>query len=155
MATLAQDLYISLWGPAETEKWILDSSAAQVVYKGMAMIIDASADTLYARIADGVTCVDNDVFLGVAAGGIEIALGDPEDTLHQVELYTNGAIVGFQSTALTNADVGKTIYASAYTASGITLSASNGAYPPLGVLRRVEDGFAYIELATPVLLDVP
>lgn len=153
--TLAQNINLNTLGEGHTYLWELDSSSAQTVYQGMAMMIDANVDTVHAVVADGVTAVDGDVFLGVANGQTSIASGDPEDSKHQVEILVEPSIVGFPSAAVTDADVGKTIYASAYTTTGITLSASNGAYPPLGKLVRVEDGYAYIALVTPAVLDVP
>jgi len=155
MATLAQNINLNFWGEAKTMLWTLDSSSAQTVYQGMAMILDANVDTVNAVIADGVTCVDNDVFLGVANGYVAIASGDGEDSKHQVEIAVWPSIVGFPSTAVTNANAGDAIYASAYTASGVTLSTSNGAYPKLGTLWRVENGYAYVKLDPPTNLDVP
>lgn len=155
MATLAQNINLQFWGEPKTELWVLDSSSAQVVYQGVAMMIDATADTVNARIADGVTAVDGDVFLGISNGYVNIASGDTEDSKHQVEILVGPSIVGFPSTAVTDADVGKTIYASAFTATGITLGTSNGAFPALGKLHRVKDGYAFIELVTPAVLDVP
>jgi hypothetical protein len=153
--TLSQNMNLNYWGEVETETWICDSSSAQHIYRGMAMIIDANVDTLYARIADGVTALDGDVLLGIADGEVSIASGDAEDSKHQVELLVGPSIVGFPSSDVTNADVGKTIYAAAYTSTGITLSTSNGAYPALGTLHRVENGYAYIQLpVTPFVLDV-
>ena len=155
MATLAQNINLNFWGEAKTMKWILDSSSAQVVYQGMAMILDANVDTLYARIADGVTCVDNDVFLGIANGYKSIALGDTEDSKHAIELIVWPSIVGFPSSALTNANAGDAVYAASYSATGVTLSASNGAYPKLGSVWFVEDGYVYVKLDPPTNLDVP
>lgn len=153
--TLAQNINLRFWGPPKTELFILDSSSAQVVYQGMAIMIDANVDTVYGRIADGVTAADGDVFLGVANGYVNIASGDPEDSKHQVEIVVAPSIVGFPSTALTNANLGDDVYASAYTSTGITLSASNGTYPKLGKLHRVEDGYCFVELVSPINIDVP
>lgn len=155
MATLAQNINLNIYGEARTEMWVCDSSSAQVIYQGVAMMLDANVDTVNVRIADGVTGADADTFIGVANGYLNIALGDTEDSKHAIEVLVAPTIVGFPSTAVTNADAGKTIYASAYTASGVTLSTSNGTYPPLGKLRRVENGYAYIELVSPAVMDVP
>jgi hypothetical protein len=154
MTVLAQDLSIVIRGEGYSEKNIaLDTSAAQVVYKGMALIIDQSVDTTHAVIADAVTCVDGDVFLGIAAGKSNVAISDPETTYP--EYYTWPTILGFVSAVFTNADIGKSVYVSAYTAAGITLSASNGAYPKIGTLWCVENGYAFIQLDKPTVLDVP
>ena len=150
--TLAANIPLQFWGDVKTELWVCDSSSAQVVYQGMAMMIDVNVDTVYARIADGVTAANNDIFLGVSNGYVNIASGDAEDSKHQVEMIVGPSIVGFPSTAVTDADVGKTIYASAYTSTGVTLSASIGTYPALGKLHRVKDGYAFIELVTPALI---
>jgi len=153
--TLAANINLNFWEEPRTMLFILDSSSAQVVYQGMAMIIDQNVDTLYARIADGVTCVDGDVFLGISNGYVNIAASDPEDSKHQVELVVGPSIVGFPSTVFTNANLGDIVYASAYTSTGVTLSGSNGAYPRIGTLWRVENGYAYVLLDPPTNLDVP
>jgi hypothetical protein len=154
MTVLTQDLNVVIRGEAYSEKNIaLDTSAAQVVYKGMALIIDQSEDTTHARIADAVTCVDGDVFLGIAAGKYNVAISDPETTYPQY--YTWPTILGFVSTVFTNADIGKTVYAAAYTAAGVTLSASNGAYPAIGTLWCVENGYAFVQISVPTVLNVP
>jgi hypothetical protein len=154
MAVLAQNLTLRLRGECPIEKFLaLDTSAAQHVYTGMALIIDASEDTTRLRIADAVTCVDGDVFVGIAAGEYVVALGDAETTYPQ--WYSWPAIIGFPSTVFTNADLGKDVYVSAYVAAGVTLSASNGAYPHIGTLFAVEDGYAYVQLDKPTVLNVP
>jgi hypothetical protein len=147
-ATLAQDLNIVIRGQPAYERMLpLDTSAAQVVYKGMAMIIDNSQDTLNIAIADGITVTTSDVFIGISAGYYSVAISDPETTYPQI--ITWPSIVGFQSTALTNASIGQAVYASAYTATGVTLSTSVGAYPRLGLLWLVENGYAFILIDPP------
>ena len=100
--------------------------------------------------ADSVTCVDGDVFMGIAASKKAVVSGDVEaNTL--VELIVGPSIVGFKSTVFTRADLGKTVYMS----DTGTLTASNGAYPQIGKLHDVRDGYAFVELVTPFVLNVP
>lgn len=136
-------------GEAFTHKFLLDTSGAQTIYKGMPIIIDASVDTVNAHIADSITCVDGDVFLGIAAEDKSVASGAAETTY--IECYTAPTILGFKSTALTKADTGKPVYMSD---SG-TLTTSNGAYPRIGKCFNVEDGFVWVTLDSPFVLDVP
>jgi hypothetical protein len=127
------------------ERWTLDNSAAQTVYYGHPMIIDASADTVNARgWLDATTLVTaTDVFLGicntnktvVATGGVEGA--------NEVEIITKGE-VGFKSATFTDADIGKTV---SFTDSGTLAVAAEAADTlSIGKIRRVVDGYVYIEL---------
>lgn len=152
MAELSADAVLRIWGPATTERFHCDSSGAQTIYKGAPIVIDASADTLYAHTQSGLTLVDGDVFLGIAAEKHVTASGDSEtNEASLVEAYVAPTIVGFKSAVFTNADLGKTVYMS----DTGTLSASNGAYSLIGTLTRVEDGFAYVRLTSPGVLNVP
>lgn len=152
MAELTADAALRIWGEAKTEKFHCDSSGAQTIYKGAGVVIDASVDTVYAHTASGVTCVDGDVFLGISAEKHVTVSGDSETNADSlVEVYVEPTVVGFKSAVFTNADLGKTVYMS----DTSTLSASNGAYPQIGKLHRVEDGYAYVRLSTPTVLNVP
>lgn len=149
MTDLSADAPLRIKGEGKTEKFFLDTSGAQTCYKGVGMIIDQSVDTLLAHTAKSITCVDGDVFLGIAAEGKAVAASDPETT--EIECYVWPSIVGFKSTVFTNADLGKTVYMS----DTGTLSGSNGAYPRIGKLFKVEDGYCYVALESPYVLDVP
>jgi hypothetical protein len=146
---LTQDAYLKFAGELKTEKFVLDTSGSYNVYKGVPMIIDQSVDTLNAHSAAGITCVDGDVFLGIAWEKKVVVSGDPETT--EVELAVWPSIVGFKSSVFTNADLGKDVYMS----DTATLSGTNGAYPRIGKLYKIEDGFAFVAIDSPYVLNVP
>lgn len=122
------------------EKWVLDNSAAQTVYASSPMLIDASADTVYARIFNAdVTLASNDTAIGIAMEGKVVATADTE-TDNEINIWTWGE-VGLKLThSLTDANLGETIYADD---SGTLTTTSTGNLA-LGKLMRVEDGFAYV-----------
>ena len=146
MADLTKDAPLRIWGAPVTEKWALDSSAAQTVYKGQPMIIDQSEDTVNLRgFVDATTVAATDIFVGIAAEGAEVGAGDAETK--EIEVYVEPSIVGFAGSVFTNADVGDTIYMSD---SG-TLSATAADNPMIGKLVRVKDGFQYVRLSSPTI----
>lgn len=144
MADLTKDSALRIWGEVTSEKWVLDTSAAQTVYKGQPMILDGSEDTVNARgFVDATVVAATDVFVGIALEGASVGAGDPETT--EIELAVGPTIVGFPGSVFTNADVGKTVYMSD---SG-TLSSTVGDNPQIGKLHRVKNGFQYVELSAP------
>lgn len=149
MANLTADANLNVLGEAYTHKWVMDTSGAQTIYRGCPAVLDANVDTLYVHTAAGLTLVDGDVFIGIGAEQKTVAAGATENT--EIELYTWPTILGFKSSAVTNADAGKPIYMS----DTGTLSTSNGAYPRIGKLFVVQGGYAYVALETPYVLDVP
>lgn len=147
MADLSADAPLRFWGQAYSEKWVLDNSAAQTIYKGHPMIIDQSEDTVYVRgFLDATVVAATDIFIGIAAEGATVATTDTE-TDNEIEIYTYPTIIGFKSTVYTDADVGDTVYMS----DSATLSATAGDNPMLGKLHRVQDGFAYVQLSSPTV----
>lgn len=152
MAELTADAPLRILGAAHTEQFHCDSSGAQTIYKGAGVVIDASVDTVNVHTASGLTLVDGDVFVGIAAEKHVTASGDSEtNQASLVEVYVEPTIVGFKSAVFTNADMGKTVYMS----DTGTLSASNGAYPQIGKLHEVRDGYAFVRLSSPTVLNVP
>jgi len=147
MADLTADAYIKIWGEATTERWVLDNSAAQTVYRGQPMIIDIGEDTVYLRgfVTATVTAV-TDIFIGIAAEGCAVATADTE-TDNVIEVYIQPTVVGFPGSVFTDADVGDTIYMSD---SG-TLSATATQNPVIGKLQRVRDGYQYVQLVSPTV----
>jgi len=149
MTALSADASLRYIGEPQFEKFTLDTSGSYTCYKGGGVIIDQSVDTLLAHTAESITCVDGDVFLGIAAEKKAVVSGDPETT--EIILLVEPSIVGFKSAVFTNADLGKPVYMS----DTATLTASNGAYPRIGNLFKVQDGYAFIQLRSPYVLDVP
>ncbi len=147
MADLTNDAYLEVVPDARSEQLLMDTSAAQTIYKGCPVIIDQSVDTLHVRTAAGVTVAVGDVFVGIAAGEVEVDAGDAETT--RVELYTDGTIVGFKSAVFSNADMGKAVFMS----DTATLTAAAGTYPEIGNLYLVKDGMAYVKINAPFVID--
>lgn len=149
MTNLSTDAPLRYKGETKTEIFILDTSTTQQVWKGEALVIDQNVDAENAHTARSLTLVDDDVFLGIAAESKVVLAGEQERT--EIEAFVWPSIIGFLSAVFTNADLGKTVYMS----DTGTLSESNGAYPRIGKLFKVEDGFAYVELDPPLALNVP
>lgn len=144
MADLTANAYLETRGVPKTEKFYLDTSAAQHVYKGQPMILDASEDTVNVRAyVDATVVAATDVFVGIAAEEKIVAAGDPETT--EIEVYTNDAEIGFKSTVFDNDDMGKTVYMSD---SG-TLSETAADNPQIGVFIKDEGGLNYVRLTAP------
>jgi hypothetical protein len=128
------------------EKWVCDNSAAATWYRGAPAILDISEDTLYVRpYSSSVTLANGDGVVGICLEDKTVLATDTE-TSNVIEVAGPGSVVGFKTTAVTNADVGKAV--------GLTGSATLGAVVitglatacPLGYLLRVEDGYAYVKL---------
>jgi hypothetical protein len=147
MADLTADAYLKVHGEAYTEKWVLDNSAAQTIYRGQPMIMDLSEDTVYIRgFVDATVVAATDIFIGIAAEGGTVATTDTE-TDNEIEVFVYPTILGFPGSVFTDADVGDTMYMSD---SG-TLSATAADNPQIGKLHRVRDGFQYVQLSTPTI----
>jgi len=145
MSDLTKNAPLRFLGEPKSEKFVLDNSAAQHVYKGQPMIIDQSADTVYPRgFLDATTVAATDIFVGIAAEEKTVATTDTE-TENEIEIYTWPTVIGFKSSVYTDADIGDTVYMSD---SG-TLSATAGDNPEIGKLHRVLNGYAYVQLITP------
>lgn len=145
MADLTADAPLRYWGEIHSESWVLDNSAAQTVYKGQPMIIDQSEDTVYPRgFVDATVVAATDICVGIAEEGATVLTTDTEAD-NTIDIVTYPTIVGFKSAVYTDADVGDTVYMS----DSSTLSATVGDNPELGKLKRVMDGFAYVQLTSP------
>lgn len=150
MTTLANNINIRVLGDKHERLYKMSTAAAQEIFAGVPVILDAE-DVTGLVTSDAVTCDTSDAFVGIAEEHIKVALGDANP---KITLLTYPSIVGIPSTVFTIADLGKPVYAAAFTATGITLSASVGAYPKLGRLYDVSDGYAWIALDPPYLLTV-
>ena len=147
MADLTAAAPLRFWGEASTQRWVLDNSAAQSIYKGQPMILDISEDTVYPRGFVDATVVGNtDIFVGIAAENKTVLTTDTEAD-NKIEIYCEPTVIGFKSAVYTDADVGDTVYMS----DSATLSATAADNPMLGKLVRVEDGYAYVRLSTPTI----
>lgn len=133
------------------ERWTLDNSAAQQVWRGQPMILDASADTVNARgwVAATTLVTAADIFVGIANEKKTVLTTDVEGN-NEIEIITKGE-VGFKTTAFTDADVGKVITMS--DSAVFTTNAHAANRLPIGTLRRVVDGYAYIDLNAPRIMN--
>lgn len=150
MTDLTQNAALRFLAESFTE--IFDVSVdvyPQQIWKGAPLIIDQSADAEAVITAEGVTALDGDVFVGIAAHQVTVNAGDLSEP--KVEAYVWPSIVGFPNSALTNADLGKDIWMS----DTGTLSETPGAYPRIGTLFKVENGYAYVAISGPAILNVP
>jgi len=161
MANLSADAALRILGQAYTQKFNCDSSGSYTIYKGCGLVIDADVDTIYVHTAASLTLVDGDKFVGIAAEKKVVVSGDSEtDANSMVEAYVGPTILGFKSTVFTEADLGKAVGMSdtgtlvAYGAGVANPASTGGAYPRIGKLKRVFDGYAYVELESPFVIDV-
>lgn len=144
MADLTANAYLEFKGEAKTEKFILDTSSAQHIYKGQPMIIDQDVDTQNVRgYVDGTTVAATDVFVGIAAEEKIVASGDVENV--EIEVYVEPTELGFKSAVFDNADLGKTVYMS----DSSTLSETAADNPQIGKNSKNEEGLNYVKLITP------
>lgn len=130
-----------------SEKWTLDNSATQAIYKGQPMIMDLDVDTVYPRgFVDATDVAATDIFIGIAAEAKAVATTDTE-TDNEILIYTFPTIIGFKSAVYTDADVGDLVYMS----DSSTLSVTAAGNPMIGKLHRVVDGYAYVQLSSPTI----
>ena len=120
--------------------WILDNSAAQTVYRGCPMMIDPTADTLYAVVyKDSVTKVAGDVFLGIADAPITIATTETEGDV-EVDLIMSGPVGFLNDFSFTDADAGKAVYFS----DSQVLTTTAGANLLVGNIMYVQNGYVFV-----------
>ncbi len=146
MANLTANATLRFRQAPVVEKWNADSSAAQTIYKGQPVIIDASADTVNVRgWVSTITLVSAaDIRVGIALEKVDVAAGDTE-TDRPVQIATRGE-VGFKSSVFTKADIGKYVGMSDSATLTTTVKAGAADKCPLGKLVNVEDGYAYVLL---------
>lgn len=144
MADLSRNQNLRFTKPAPfVRKWVLDNSAAQHPYRGSPMMLDASEDTIYARVFDSnVTETTGDVFLGVSLGEVDVATTDTEtDNVAEIAML---GIVGFVNNfSLTDADAGKAVY---FSDEGTLTTTANSNFGPAGYIIGVEDGYVYVNI---------
>lgn len=148
MADLTSAASLRFLGEAYTERFTLDTAAARTCYKGQPMIVDQDVDATgnVVQFVDSVVVAATDVFVGIAAENKSVESGAAETT--EIECYVEPTILGFKSAVFTNgADLGKTVYMSD---SG-TLSITAADNPQIGTLFAVKDGYAFVQLRSPVI----
>jgi len=146
MADLTSDAPIRFLGVPQMEKFFVDTTYAQSIFKGQPVYIDQSVDSLNAMpFVTAKVIAPTDVILGIAAHGLVLAAAAAETT--ELEVYVGPSIIGFKSTVFDNADLGKTVYMS----DSATLSETAADNPEIGKLVKVEDGYCYVELKTPFI----
>lgn len=149
MADLTVDQAIRVWGlTAKKQTKVADNSAAQTVFKGGPLFIDASEDTANVRIyVNADTLATSDTFMGIAAAGLTVLTTDTEGD-NKVDFYDHDSIIGLlmsQFGSFTDADLGKDVH---YSDSG-TLTLTLGTNLKAGVIHAVEDGYVYIRIVAP------
>lgn len=153
MAALTSAAPLRVYGTAYTRKLILNTSAAQVVYKGAPLYINQSLDSVnltgHVDITHPEAVAATDVFIGIAAENKTVAAGDPETAKDSgIEAYVEPTILGFKSAVFTNADCGLGVYMpDSATLAGVASAAD---CPYIGILQFVEDGYAFVKLVTQV-----
>jgi hypothetical protein len=153
MTAITANQPLRTYGPPTTHKFIMDTSAAQTWYKGEALVIDQSADSVNVTPVHDIThpvVATTDVFMGIAMEGGSLAISTAETVKEAgVEAYTEPTILGFKNnTSLTNASAGLGIYLSE--GNQLVLVASVADVPYIGILQFIEDGYAYVKLVTQV-----
>lgn len=143
MTDLSVNLYMKAYGELNTEKMVLDNSAAQEVFEGAPMFIDINVDTSYPRVFDsGESLATGDVFVGFAAEYCKVATTDTEID-NKIEIIRQPSIVGFADVnSLTRANIGDLIYCSD---SG-TLTTTSGSNLQIGYIHEVYGSIVYIKL---------
>ena len=107
MADLTANAPLRFKGEMKAQRWVLDNSAAQTIYKGHPMIIDIGTDTSYPRLFDsGVTLATGDAFIGFAAEYCNVLTTDTE-TDNKIDIVRPPSILGFADVnSLTRANIG-------------------------------------------------
>lgn len=153
MAALTGPAPLRIFGTAYTRKLILNTSAAQICYKGEPLYINQSLDSVNVTGHKTTTAPEavaaTDAFVGIAAENKTVALGDPETVKDSgIEAYVEPTILGFKSAVFTNADIGLGVYMpDSATLAGV---ASVADCPYIGILQFVENGYAYVKLVSQV-----
>ena len=84
MTDLTANRYIKEWKSRgfDTEKMVVDNTAAVTVYEGEPMIIDIDVDTAYpVPFTSGVTLATGDAFVGIAVTGVTVKQPTPKSTI--------------------------------------------------------------------------
>jgi len=153
MSAVTSDQPLRTFGPVVTHKFIMDSSAAQTWYKGEALIIDQSADSVNVTPVHDIThpaVAATDVFMGIAMEGGSFAISTAESLEKTgVNAYVEPTVVGFKNnTSITNASCGLGAYLQ--DADHVDLVADVADIPYIGIIQFVEDGYVFVKLVTQV-----
>ena len=155
MADLTAANNLRILGKAYTQRYILNTLAAQTVYRGTPLWIDQDADgapdgTVWGFTDAGANVGATDVFVGMAAENKSVVIASPETPENAgIEAYVYPTIVGFPmlTTGWTNDDIGISVYPAD---SGLLASTASG-HPLIGTLWRVMDDYAYVLIDSPTV----
>jgi hypothetical protein len=153
MTAITKDQAFRVHGREFTHKFVMDSSQAQTWYRGEAVIIDQSADTVNVSPVHDIThpvVAATDVFMGIAMEGGSFAVSTGENFEKAgVECWVEPTVLGFVNlTSITNASAGLGAYLSE--GNQIVLVASVSDIPYIGIIQFVQDGYVYIKLVEQV-----
>ena len=153
MTAITKDQAFRVHGKEYTNKFVMDSSAAQTWYRGEALIIDQSVDTVNVTPVHDIThpvVASTDVFMGIAMEGGTFPISTAENLEKAgVEAWVEPTVLGFKNnTSITNTSAGLGAYLSE--GNQIVLVASVADIPFIGQIQFVDDGFVYIKLVTQV-----
>lgn len=136
--------------PNRADEFTVDTSTAQKIYRGQPVIIDPSVDTINLRgwVAATTLVLGTDVFIGIAQHDISVQAGDLE-SITKLKVITHGEI-GLKMPGFTDADIGKFVSFSDNNTLVVAAAATNRL--PCGRIRRVANGFVYVELTGPTVI---
>src|SRR3972149_3829335 len=106
MTNLSASAPLRFKGEPKTEKFVMDNSVAQLIYKGAPLMIDDNGDTERPILSSSITVATSDVFVGIAAEDKVILTTTPERLeTSGIEVYVEPTIIGFKSAVFTNVDI--------------------------------------------------
>jgi hypothetical protein len=148
MSNLSAAAPLRFKGEPKIEKFVVNTGVAQLIYRGAPLMLDDTGDTENIIVSSGITVATSDVFVGIAAEN-KIISTDMAERMDSSGLfvYVEPTIIGFKSTVFTaNADLGKVV---SMTDTATLVSGTGAAYPRIGKVFKIEDGYCYVQLETP------
>jgi hypothetical protein len=148
MTNLSAAAPLRFKGEVKMERFIMDNSVAQLVYKGAPIMLDDNGDTENVILSSAITVAANDAFVGIAAED-KVILTTTAERMETsgIWVFVQPTIVGFKSTVFTaNADLGLVV---SMTDTATLVAGTGAAYPRIGKVFKIEDGYCYVQLETP------
>ncbi len=148
MTNLSASAPLRFKGEVKIERFIVANDVAQLIYRGAPMMLDDNGDTENIILSSGITVGTSDAFVGIAAEDKVITTATVErmDT-SGLWVYVEPTIIGFKSTVFTaNADLGLVV---SMTDTATLVAGTGAAYPRIGKVFKIEDGYCYVQLETP------